>query len=230
MNLSALFLITIISAAAAPGRSIIGRDESDADFVDISGRNLHDCVARSSYLGCFKNRNKDRALPYEIDGFYHTAEDCESECTSKGYVHFALEYKGQCFCSNGSDYDKHGGADGCDCCGSNVGENKMCVWMAGPAAPGCDGSGAPSAPYLGCYRDKNLNRALPYEMHGKGHSAKECQDECAHLGMVYFSREWRGQCFCSDHSDYDKHGAASGCDCCGSNVGLKMMCVWAVAE
>jgi hypothetical protein len=226
MNYLALFLFAIISAAS--GRSI-RRGEFETDVGNTSSRNLDDCVARSSYLGCFNNKNNDRALPYQIGGRFHTAEHCESACTSKGYVHFALEWKGQCFCSNGSDYDKHGSSTGCNCCGSNVGENKMCVWTAGPAAPGCDGSGAPSAPYLGCYQDKNLNRAMPYEVDGRGHSAKDCQDECAAKGMAYFAREWRGQCFCSDHNDYGKHGTAGGCDCCGTNVGLKKMCVWAVA-
>ena len=28
-------------------------------------------------------------------------------------------------------YDKHGSATNCDCCGRNVGPNKMCVWQGG---------------------------------------------------------------------------------------------------
>lgn len=31
------------------------------------------------------------------------------------------------FCGSGN-YDMHGPAKDCDCCGSNVGGNKMCVW------------------------------------------------------------------------------------------------------
>ena len=31
---------------------------------------------------------------------------------------------------------------------------------------------------------------------------------------------------CSNDSDYDKHGATTGCDCCGDNVGGRKMCVW----
>lgn len=66
-------------------------------------------------------------------------------------------------------------------------------------------------------------------MDGRGHRAKHCQDKCATKGMAYSAREWRGQCFCSDHNDYGKHETASGYDCCGSNVGLKKMCALSVA-
>ena len=239
---NALSLLFIVSTAASQG-SIRRVDDLSTDAVDTTSRNLltheehfrintrsskSDCVARSSYLGCYKNKNQNRALPYEV-GRGYSANECETACTEEGYVHFAREWKGQCFCSNGSDYDKHGSTTDCDCCGDNVGENKMCVWMAGPAAPGCDGSGAPAAPYLGCYNDKNMKRALPYEVSGRGHSAKDCQDECADKGMKYFAREWKGQCFCSEDDDFGKHGTASDCDCCGNNVGLKKMCVWVVA-
>jgi len=222
-----LITLTVLAAiSAASGSSLRGDFETDVVAVDTSNRNLQDCVASSSFLGCFKDRNNNRAMTHEVDGRYHSAEVCESTCADMGYMYFAREWKGQCFCSNSSDYDKHGGADDCDCCGDDVGSRKMCVWMTGDAAPGCDGNGAPSAPYHGCFRDRNKDRALPYLVRGRNHSARDCQDECSEMGMKYFAREWKGQCFCSNDDDYEKHGAADDCDCCGDNVGSNKMCVW----
>lgn len=222
-----IFTVSSLAAISAASASFL-RGDFETDVVDTSSRNLQDCVARSSYLGCFKNKNNDRALPHEVGGRKHSAETCESECTNKGFTHFAREWRGQCYCSNDNDYDKHGSTSGCDCCGDNVGANKMCVWTAGTVAPGCDENGAPVGPYLGCYENRNNDRALPYQVNGRNHKAKDCQDECSKKGMKYFAREWKGQCFCSDDSDYGKHGSASNCDCCGSNVGARKMCVWAV--
>ena len=139
--------------------------------------------------------------------------------------------KGQCFCDNGGgggqSYDVHGPASNCDCCKDNVGANKMCVWTkVAEAAPNCDAGEHPSAPYLGCYKDKNRDRAMPYQVKGRNHSARDCQEECTKKGYAYFAREWRGQCFCGSTTSYSDHGPASDCDCCGSNVGANKMCVW----
>lgn len=220
-----LTLTSLLAAiTAASGSSL--RGDFETDVVDTSSRNLQNCVARSSYLGCFKNQNNDRAMSFQVADRNHSALTCESACTSKGYTFFAREWKGQCFCSNDTDYDKHGSRTGCDCCGDDVGGNLMCVWMVGDSAPGCDGNGAPSSTYLGCYENKNRDRALPYKIDGQNHSAKDCQDACSKKDLKYFAREYKGQCFCSDNSDFSKHGSASDCDCCGSNVGGNKMCVW----
>ena len=59
-------------------------------------RELSDtCVSRSNYLGCYEDRNNDRALSYEIDGRSHTAKDCEKACADKGFLYFAREWRGQ---------------------------------------------------------------------------------------------------------------------------------------
>jgi hypothetical protein len=88
----------------------------------------------SPYLGCYSDKKDDRAFPYELYGgmpsrFEHGALDCERECTKRGFRYFGREYIGQCFCGNAiDDITRHGMDDGCDCCGTNVGEGKMCVW------------------------------------------------------------------------------------------------------
>lgn len=229
-------LITLVSVLAgiftpASASSLRGDFESDVAAAsapsDIDGRNLQNCVARSTYLGCYENRNKDRALPYQVDGKSHTAVTCEATCAGLGFSFFAREWKGQCFCGNDATYMKHGEDDGCDCCGDNVGGGKMCVYMlnAEDPAPGC-AVGAPNKPYLGCFEDKNRNRAMPYRVDGRTHTAIECMAACSDMGMAYFGREWRGQCFCSDDATYMKHGSESNCDCCGGNVGGGKLCVW----
>ena len=91
-------------------------------------------------------------------------------------------------------------------------------------APGC-ASGELDAPYLGCFHDRRSHRALSREVDGADR-AEECRDWCEARGYRYFGREWRGQCFCGNRHDYDKHGRATGCDCCGEDVGNKKICVW----
>mmetsp|Transcript_11628 Transcript_11628/g.23760 ORF Transcript_11628/g.23760 Transcript_11628/m.23760 type:complete len:253 (-) Transcript_11628:270-1028(-) len=188
------------------------------------------CLPSATYLGCYANKNSDRALPLEAFGPKsrgHTAQECQAGCLSRGYTVFAREFKGQCFCGNGSDYAKHGVAMGCDCCGDNVGASRFCAWEAGASAPGCDGSGSDHSAYLGCYANRKNDRALPVQVPGKGHTVMECEQACEAMGMSRFAREWKGQCFCGNEShDYTKHGRETGCDCCGDNVGGNKMCVY----
>lgn len=124
----------------------------------------------------------------------------------------------QCFCSNSDDYDKHGTSRNCSCCGTNVGANKMCVYKLQPTssstenenvvggqvgeqhdeiAPGCMDK-FHDAPYLGCYEDRQKDRALSHKVMGRYHDAKTCHVECNKLGYRYFARQWRGQCFCGN--------------------------------
>lgn len=223
-----LFTLSLLAALSVASGSSSLRGDFDADVVDNSSRNLAgDCVARSAYMGCYKNRNNERALKFKIDDRFHSAEDCETKCHKLDFRYFAREWKGQCYCGNNSDYDKHGKADDCECCAANVGARRMCVWMAGDIAPKCN-AGDVDAPYLGCYGDKNRDRAMPYRVDGRQHSAEDCQEACADKGMKYFGREFRGQCFCSNDDDFDTHGTARSCDCCEPNVGGGKICVWKV--
>lgn len=83
----------------------------------------------SVYLGCYDDRQEDRAFPFQVPFSFHGALDCERECTSRNYLYFGRQFKGQCFC--GSDYSqivRHGADSGCNCCGENVGGGKQCVW------------------------------------------------------------------------------------------------------
>ncbi|KAL7438649.1 hypothetical protein ACHAXM_007362 [Skeletonema potamos] len=83
----------------------------------------------SVYLGCYDDRQEDRAFPFQVPSDGHGALDCERECTTRSYRYFGRQFKGQCFC--GSDYGqivRHGADSGCNCCGENVGGGKQCVW------------------------------------------------------------------------------------------------------
>ncbi|KAL7546789.1 hypothetical protein ACHAWF_010121 [Thalassiosira exigua] len=104
------------------------------------------------------------------------------------------------------------------------------------SAPGCGPSpGTFHSPYLGCYVDKVGDRALPFELFAGmsrnkrlGHGALDCERHCSQRGYRYFAREYRGQCFCgnNDLGRITRHGATSGCNCCGGNVGPGKMCLW----
>ncbi|KAL9188111.1 hypothetical protein ACHAXT_006489 [Thalassiosira profunda] len=91
---------------------------------------------RSPYLGCYADRAAARAFPFELHAnlsrerrLGHGALDCERECSARGYRFVGREFRGQCFCGNKwSEIARYGKAVGCDCCGNNVGANRMCVW------------------------------------------------------------------------------------------------------
>jgi hypothetical protein len=95
-------------------------------------------------------------------------------------------------------------------------------------APGCGpSSGCYHSIYLGCYHDRQDDRAFPFEVPLKGQGALDCERLCSNRGYRYFGRQFKGQCFCG--SDYDqivKYGTDYGCNCCGENVGGGKMCVW----
>ena len=89
----------------------------------------------SPYIGCYTEKISDRAFPYQLyansptKNKGHGALDCERECSSKGYRYIGRQFKGQCFCGNElDDIVRYGTDSGCNCCGYNVGANKMCVW------------------------------------------------------------------------------------------------------
>lgn len=95
-------------------------------------------------------------------------------------------------------------------------------------APGCgSSSGTYHSVYLGCYDDRQDDRAFPFQVPSNGHGALDCERECTSRSYRYFGRQFKGQCFCgSDYSQIVRHGTESGCNCCGENVGGGKQCVW----
>lgn len=129
----------------------------------------------------------------------------------------------------------------CNCCGTNVGANKMCVYKLQPTsgigaagqqhdenevvvAPGCMDK-FHDAPYMGCYEDRQKDRALSHKVMGRYHDAQTCHLECNKLGYRYFARQWRGQCFCGNEVCvyvqvlYD----VLGCVCCFLSFSLLLL-------
>lgn len=110
-------------------RGVYSSSSFVATSVESTPLGCHDEVdSKHWYMGCFADKKLDRALPHHVDGRFHSAKICQEECDSKGFKFSAREWKGLCFCGDNSNFSKHGAATDCDCCGSNVGENKMCVW------------------------------------------------------------------------------------------------------
>ena len=82
---------------------------------DVNRELSSECGLGSTYIGCFEDRLKDRALPYQVDGQDHSPDDCEAACKSEGYTVFGRQWKGQCFCGNAGDsHDQHGEVKDCD--------------------------------------------------------------------------------------------------------------------
>ncbi len=53
------------------------------------------CVTRSDYIGCYEDRNNNRAMSHQIDGRGYTARECETKCAEEGYLYFARQWRGQ---------------------------------------------------------------------------------------------------------------------------------------
>ena len=77
-------------------------------------------------VGCYKDRNSDRALP----DFYHTlrgniqwrkprrgldlvVNECAEKAYQIGYEYFGVQNYGECY-GNGTNYAKYGGTNVCD--------------------------------------------------------------------------------------------------------------------
>jgi len=79
---------------------------------------------------------------------------------------------------------------------------------------------------LGCYEDKEDDRALVILGQNRDASLEECAEVCEGYGTKYFSRQFKGQCWCGD-GEYDKHGDSKKCkNCGGDNVGTYLGCVY----
>ena len=87
-------------------------------------------------MGCFSDREGDRALPFRLEGNRKSVAECLAGCLVRGYKFAGRQYLGQCWCGN-SGYAKHGVSDCNDCSAENVGGYRSCVWEinTGPPAP-----------------------------------------------------------------------------------------------
>lgn len=108
-------------------RNLIDTDTGSSNYAPGCGQSTG--TYHSKYLGCYDDRQDDRAFPFQLPSKGYGTVDCERECTNRRYRYFGRQFKGQCFC--GSDYSqivRHGTDTGCNCCAVNVGGGKQCVW------------------------------------------------------------------------------------------------------
>ena len=64
------------------------------------------------HQGCF-NDKPERALPTQLNNVT-SVQDCLKQAKDKGFNTFALQYGGQCFAGNNTDWNKYGPAGACD--------------------------------------------------------------------------------------------------------------------
>ena len=99
--LSILLLSTaaVIGHASEISQNLRGGDvDEDINFLSSEGRRRElttDCVSRSTYMGCYRDRNQNRAMSFQMPGKGYTARQCESECIERGYSFFARQWVGQ---------------------------------------------------------------------------------------------------------------------------------------
>lgn len=166
------------------------------------------------YVGCYKT-GKSRILNFS-KGKGVDAAQCREICESAGFKYAGLQGKGECKCGN-SGYDRYGETSGCDCeNSSNVGKKKSCVYKT---------NFEPPSNYLGCFKEKKKNRALPKNTRVSGKTPSQCVELCTKQGYIYAGRSNNGQCWCGNKG-YNKFGHSMHCDCYGKNVGKWKNCVY----
>jgi len=79
------------------------------------------------YLGCYKDKKRDRIFSVEAEDRGATMEECAALC--KGHRYFFRQYKGQCFCGDDGDYKRHGESSRCKCDTGNVGSYIGCLYV-----------------------------------------------------------------------------------------------------
>lgn len=215
-------------------------DSNPFEAVNPTLLNRIDYTSTSTrYKGCYSDQKADRMFSHEAKNRGASIEECALLCME--YKYFALQSKGQCFCGDHEDYSRHGSSDDCKCESNNVGSYVACVYDSSTEVPTPPPTPPPtptptpppfetsvSSPssykFIGCYRDKKGSRMFSKEAKSRKTSITECAELCE--GYKYFSRQYKGQCFCGNNNDFDKHGLSSGCNCDASNVGSYKACVY----
>lgn len=173
------------------------------------------------YVGCFNDDSSERALQ-EFVGKKMSNSECSSACVARGFQFFGLQWNGQCRCGN-NDYDKYGSSDECTCSKFNKGAYLNCVYRNTEIFPP-HSQAISNNKYLGCFKDKNKDRALEEHLQGK-HTTEQCIVECRDIGHKYAGIQFKRECWFGS-GDYNKHGVGLCAPCESNNIGPYTNCVY----
>jgi WSC domain len=105
-----------VAGLQANGQCFVGKDSDyrkygkSSDTCNLLGGNWQNNVyidpSDWAHKGCWKDTG-NRAIPEQIPGT-HTVDGCIAQAINKGYNTAGLQYNGQCFVGNNSDYKKYG--------------------------------------------------------------------------------------------------------------------------
>ncbi|KAF2691893.1 copper radical oxidase [Lentithecium fluviatile CBS 122367] len=178
-----------------------------------------------NYKGCWIDNANGRAMiDQRPDNSQMTVASCISACAGRGYGAAGMEYGVQCFCDdflrNGakntseSDCNMGCGGDSSQKCGAG---NRLSVYsnstdpiVSNPVPATQTGNLTGSWEYTGCYKDANLNRALPYQIIlNNNNTANNCIKQCSDFGYAAGGMEYGNECYCGDMSDVQAAGATT---------------------
>ena len=216
MNISIIFLLICILVALWFMRPI-----NDTFFVSIKKVAQ---IKDVNILGSFKD-NRSRAMIRSSDRrSNHTQQSCKAACPNNKY--FALQYGGECFCSNDynkmTQYGKH--LSGCNPKNSRVG---WCNYVYENIISSPTGHVNPASPVvqikdvniLGSFKDNRSRAMIRSSDRRSNHTQQSCKAACPN--NKYFALQYGGECFCSNDynkmTQYGKH--LSGCNPKDSKVG-----------
>jgi len=98
--------INTLATSAFSSNDVAIQQNGLAQFLGIVRSNYQ-------YRGCYRDTG-DRALPLQLPNV-NSVDECYKQAMTKGYNTFGLQYYGQCFVGNNTDWDKYGALDNKSC-------------------------------------------------------------------------------------------------------------------
>ena len=197
--------VEIDGTAPADSSLESGVSEASSDAsVDVAV----DGSTQPIYLGCFRDSNPNRDLPFQVqnDGTNNTNAGCIAACAGLGYTYSATQNGNECYCGNG--YGGYGPTDGCNtaCTGA---PSQTCGGPYANSVYVAIGSAPPPPVYVGCYGD-GTPRDLPEMEYSNSFGTTEtCVAACTYHGYLFAGAQYGGQCFCGN--SYGIYGTSHDC-------------------
>lgn len=177
----------------------------------------------ASYVGCYID-NANHVMTETSLTTNQTVDGCVHACEISGYSVSAVEYGGQCYCSNTQPLASLKTADS-DCnmrcdglkdtlCGAGY---RLQVYQGVAVSASQIKT---SMPYAGCFTDSTSARSLAHSMVTSG-TVESCLQTCAAAGYTIAGLEYGGECWCDQVASVTmKTAPATACNmaCSGNSA------------
>ncbi|EFJ39867.1 hypothetical protein VOLCADRAFT_100446 [Volvox carteri f. nagariensis] len=185
-------------------------------------------ISSGCFVGCFRDRVDMRTLPnMYVESPDMTVDRCRQLARSQGHPYFGVEAGTQCFAGydlymayyvngRGAACDWQCGGDASQICGGDLAISVYhTIEPRPPPRPPAPPPSLRKSDLLGCYRDSETFRALPYRLSvSENMTVAECQSAAKLQGYSLYGLEAGRECW----AGYDSYRATS--------LGPSISCDW----